>query len=233
MEIRLTTVESIEIQNPKSSATLFSKNDYLKLWDTMTAALNVIHDGVVVYDSEKKLVFANQRHKEIYPDLAELYSAPGTPLSAILTAHAHALKRSDPDLDVRDYVYQRIKCEVYKNTEHETSDGHWINSSLFQSKDGGFITTRQDITAYKNSLNSLRISEEKYSTVIETQTDLVTRFTKDGTFTFANRAYCEFVGKTEEELLGTPIYQDVQDSEHIELKKKFSLISIEHSVQKK
>jgi PAS domain S-box-containing protein len=45
-------------------------------------------------------------------------------------------------------------------------------------------------------------SEKRLRAVVEDQTDLICRFKPDGTLTFVNRAYCQFHGKSNEELLG-------------------------------
>ncbi len=46
-------------------------------------------------------------------------------------------------------------------------------------------------------------SEKRLRAVVEDQTDLICRFKPDGTLTFVNRAYCQFHGKSKEELLGS------------------------------
>jgi PAS domain S-box-containing protein len=46
-------------------------------------------------------------------------------------------------------------------------------------------------------------SEKRLRAVVEDQTDLICRFKPDGTLSFVNRAYCQFHGRTREEMLGT------------------------------
>ncbi len=48
----------------------------------------------------------------------------------------------------------------------------------------------------------LRRSEARYQAIIDDQYELVTRFTPDGTFTFANDAYCRFFSLDQHRLLG-------------------------------
>jgi len=59
-----------------------------------------------------------------------------------------------------------------------------------------------DITEYKRTQEALRHSEERYRVMVEDQIELISRFTPDGRFTYVNNSYCNFVGKTREELLG-------------------------------
>src|SRR5262245_61489873 len=47
-----------------------------------------------------------------------------------------------------------------------------------------------------------RRSEERYRSVVETQSELICRFLPDSTLTFVNDAYCRFWNKTRDELLG-------------------------------
>ncbi len=63
----------------------------------------------------------------------------------------------------------------------------------------GLIT---DISAYKRLEHSLRDSESRYRSVLEDQTELISRILPDGTFLYVNPVYCRFFGKTVVELVG-------------------------------
>jgi PAS domain S-box-containing protein len=54
----------------------------------------------------------------------------------------------------------------------------------------------------KRTEAALRASEERYREVVESQTDLICRFTPDLTLTFVNEAYCRYFGCTREQLIG-------------------------------
>lgn len=65
----------------------------------------------------------------------------------------------------------------------------------------GFFVLVTDISAIKEAEARLRHSEERYRAVVDDQTELISRFKRDGTFLFANEVYCRFFGKTQESLL--------------------------------
>jgi PAS domain S-box-containing protein len=62
--------------------------------------------------------------------------------------------------------------------------------------------TVKDITEQIRAREALREAEEKYRMIVEDQTELISRSLPAGTRTFVNEAYCQYFGKTREELLG-------------------------------
>lgn len=62
-------------------------------------------------------------------------------------------------------------------------------------KTTGVIGAGADITEHK-------LREERYRTVLEDQTELISRYRPDGVIVYANEVYCRFFGRTEKELIG-------------------------------
>lgn len=60
----------------------------------------------------------------------------------------------------------------------------------------------------------LRMSEERYRDVVESQTEMVCRYQADTTLTFVNEAYCRFFGKKREDLLGQSFLQLIPAENH-------------------
>jgi PAS domain S-box-containing protein len=83
----------------------------------------------------------------------------------------------------------------------------WIDTTKLPLVDShgdvyGVLGVYEDITERKRIEEALRESEARYRAVIESQIDLISRYRPDTTLTFVNDAYCQFYGKTREELIG-------------------------------
>lgn len=59
-----------------------------------------------------------------------------------------------------------------------------------------------DRTENYNLSVQLKASEERYRSVVEDQTEVISRILPDGTFVFVNEVYCRLFGKTADELIG-------------------------------
>lgn len=115
----------------------------------------------------------------------------------------------DTDLDyVRQLLEGKIRSyEMQKRYFHKLGHVVWIllSGSLVRDAEGKplyFIGQVQDITLRKQTEQALQESEERYRTIVEDQTELITRFQPDGTLTFVNEAYCRYFGQAREEIIG-------------------------------
>jgi len=91
---------------------------------------------------------------------------------------------------------------------------HYI-PDIRDGKVHGFFVLVTDISAIKEAEAVLRQSEERFRSVVQDQTEVISRLRADGTYIFVNDVYCRFFGKTEEEMIGstwTPVVypEDVQ-----------------------
>lgn len=73
----------------------------------------------------------------------------------------------------------------------------------------------------------IRKREIRYQAIIDDQFEMVIRYTPDGTFTFANDAYCDFLKKDRSQILGHKL-QNMISEEHLErVRKTLALITTE------
>lgn len=59
-----------------------------------------------------------------------------------------------------------------------------------------------DMTDRKETETELLKSKDRYQALVEQQTEMITRWKPDGTFTFVNEVFCNFFEKTRSELIG-------------------------------
>ena len=86
---------------------------------------------------------------------------------------------------------------------------------------------------------ALSASEAKYRGIVEDQTELICRFDRDRVLTFVNSAFCRYVGKSADEIIGTTFLRFMQiddrtrcvDEEISRLDKDSPMMAYEHAIR--
>ncbi|MDK9707331.1 MAG: PAS domain S-box protein [Desulforhopalus sp.] len=104
-------------------------------------------------------------------------------------------------------IFQGIDFELQLRIIRPTGGIGYIHTVCDVSKDEQgnateLIGTTQDISAIKTIQQKLENAEERYRTVVEDQTELISRFSSEGFLNYANPAYCKFFNIKFEELSG-------------------------------
>jgi PAS domain S-box-containing protein len=106
----------------------------------------------------------------------------------------------------------------YSVTDHQGDDSHVeISGKPFSDDDGVFAGYRgigRNVTELKNAQNALHETQSLYRAIVEDQKELVSRFTPDGKFNFVNEAMCRFIGKPQDALIGTSVYEGIVEESH-------------------
>ncbi len=103
--------------------------------------------GVVVFDKDRRIVFCNQRYRDIYR-LTPEQTPPGTPVSAMIR-HRLALGQITPG-DPEDYIRERLARPITPmESVYEFSDGRAVAYVIRPISDGGGISVHEDITERK------------------------------------------------------------------------------------
>lgn len=82
-----------------------------------------------------------------------------------------------------------------------------------------------DITKSKKAEKDLRVSEERYHAIVQDQTELICRFTPDGTMTFVNDALCKYYLKKREDIIGVNYLRYISDHILKEIEHELTLFS--------
>jgi PAS domain S-box-containing protein len=122
------------------------------------------------------------------------------------------------DFALREAVASGGKYRAkYRVVRPDGDSVHWIEAyatPLFEN--GACVSVTGftvDVTDRMLVWEALRASEERYREVVETQTECICRFTRDGTLTFVNPAYCRYFGRSREELTGKSLLDLIPEHE--------------------
>ncbi len=77
----------------------------------------------------------------------------------------------------------------------------------------------------------LTTSEARYRSVVEDQTETISRFLADGSRTFVNQSYCRLFGKSQKDLLGSDFFAQIYEEDIDKVKKKIYSLSVQNPVK--
>lgn len=74
----------------------------------------------------------------------------------------------------------------------------------------------------------LRESESRYRTVVEDQTEFIARYLPGGKYTFVNEAYCRYVRRPGEELIGSTFMPTIHEDDRQRVEQEIASLTPEH-----
>ena len=146
--------------------------------------LSIIFDGYLLLDAENNILDVNSTYCEM-----------------VGYEHAELLQMNVSEIEVIG-----------------TNEQIHADEAQFRHKDGSLIDVEirsiplpnnhikcfiRNISQHKNLEHQLKHSLQLYQGLVESQIDLVCRYTPDTTLTYVNDAYCQYFGRKREELIGT------------------------------
>jgi diguanylate cyclase (GGDEF)-like protein len=109
------------------------------------AALNNMSQGLVMFDSNERIVVCNDRYIEMY-DLPGEIVKPGCPLIEVLRLrHASGAVDRDPE-ELRAQVLAGIAQNSGAAFAFDMTDGRTVSIATCAMADGGWVATHEDIT---------------------------------------------------------------------------------------
>jgi len=168
------------------------------------------NDAVFIYDFEGNILDVNKKASEMLgysneemKKISFLDLQPKTELAKSKTA-----VRTNPKTgSLRFETEFQRKDESIINVE--------ISSSIVNIKKGIMQSIVSNITERKQIEKSLKESEEKFRTFMETATDMMFIMDAAGRLAYVNHAMCTMLGYSREELVGMP-FQEIMDRDNIE-----------------
>ena len=168
--------------------------------------------GICVYDRDDRLVYFNRKLDELYrPLIGPL--AVGMNIGDVLARIADGNIRArpdDPELNAATRDAWIAERQVLRQLPHSLdmmplSDGKWLQCINRRLASGFFVGLRVDITEMKAQEAALKLHIEEAGLCRELLNRLpVAAFVRDQDqrLHFANQAYADLFGRTQEEILG-------------------------------
>ena len=163
----------------------------------LTAAIEALEDGFVLFDAEDRVILSNERYRDLHDPIRALIT-PGTPFEDILRAglacnmFPEALGREE------DWLAQNLALPPPEGHELEVAfaDGRWIRIVERRTPEGGRVGLRIDITKLIDSRNRAEHAEtealkarERLGAAIDALQDGFVLFDADDRLVLCNQRY--------------------------------------------
>ncbi|HET7176768.1 MAG TPA: EAL domain-containing protein [Gammaproteobacteria bacterium] len=112
-------------------------------------ALGYIEDGFIIFDADDRMVICNEQLKRMYPQLAEMMF-PGTRFEDMLRTAVKTGQVKVPG-DGEAWIKERLLAhhQPSGSLEQALPDGRWVLIKERHTREGGYVTLYNDITALK------------------------------------------------------------------------------------
>ncbi|WP_158221887.1 PAS-domain containing protein [Actibacterium pelagium] len=117
----------------------------------LTAAIEAIGQGFVLYDKDDRVVLFNQRVSELFSSSfggKEVFKV-GLKFEDIIRQSENATRNLTNDKDREEWVQKVMKArreQKVRSSVDQQSDGRWLRSEGFQTDEGGIVSVFTDIT---------------------------------------------------------------------------------------
>ncbi|HEY3296128.1 MAG TPA: PAS domain S-box protein [bacterium] len=171
------------------------------------ALLDLANDAIIVRTLDGRITFWNHGAEILY----------GWSCNEATGKTTQELLQTRYPIPTADIIYRTLReGNLEIEIEQVARDGRQIivASRWAPQRDDignpiGFLEINRDITDRKRAEEDLRKSKEEYRLLIENQTDMVMKVSRDGIRLYASPNFLQLVGKTEEEVVNTSFLSDV------------------------
>ncbi len=187
--------------------------------EQLRAAIDVLGDGFVLFDSSDRLVICNERYRQIYKESAPAIK-PGATFKEILE---YGLEHGQYKAAIgREKEWLEERLEVHRNQdftlEQHLNNGKWLRVREKRTPDGGRVGIRVDITEQVESRRRAEIAETRLRDAIDTVPAAFLLFDAEGELETVNARTLQFLPDARARLTtGTPIRKLLERLAYLEL----------------
>lgn len=207
--------------------------------------INFLPDATFAIDMNGTVIAWNRAMEKLTGIPAEEIRGKGNYEYAIPIYHERRpilidfVLRQDPAIEARypyikrsgDKFFSEITVPFLNNGAGATI---WFTASPLYDTKGrviGAIESIRDVTDRKRAEEEARESRERYRNIVEDQTELISRFTPDGTHVFVNEAYCRYFGLKREDIIGHRFMPKIPEEDRERVQKFLASLTPEHPVE--
>ncbi|MGI9464717.1 MAG: PAS-domain containing protein, partial [Aestuariivirgaceae bacterium] len=186
------------------------ENELTRARELMADAIDSISEGFALFDEDARLVMCNSTYAEMNKVAADILE-PGVRWEQLLHVSAHRGEYPTAIGREVEWLAERHsdRTEYNQNHEFQHADGRWYSVSIHQTRLGGFVVTRTDITGRKQNEVAQREADEVVRQVVEAcPAALEMRRIEDGEFLYRSPAAVALLGARADL---TATYVDPQD----------------------
>ncbi len=186
--------------------------------------LNAVQSGVMVIDAETHKII------EVNPAATKIIEAPADEIIGQI-CHNFVCPAEIGQCPISDKGQETDKSSCVLLTK--TGDAKNILKTVVKIKLGErdcLLESFVDITERVRTENLLRESEIYYQAIINIQTDMLYRYFFDGKISFANKAFYQFFGVKEEEVLGETRFKFIPPEFHEDILNVTASLNVEQPV---
>ncbi len=135
-------------ENAVARARLEAENERQR--QRIATAIETIPDGFVLYDADERMLLANSKYREIFPELAEV-AHPGAHFRDVLETQGKSSRVSLNGLSLEEWVESRLAYTRDQGdfTEDRQYGDTWVRITKRETPDGGRVAVYTDITELK------------------------------------------------------------------------------------
>lgn len=138
---------------------LHADNQLRQSEDMLRTAIEAIDEAFVLYDSDDRLVFCNEKFRDMFSHLS-VDIIPGVKFEELIKKGVSAGFYPEADGQENEWILEQVRLHQggVSNLEHRTRDGRWLRIVDRKTPSGQTVGFRVDITDLKQALEAAEVA---------------------------------------------------------------------------